>query len=410
MADIQENTQKGLFWTASSAAVQILISFVQLLLISKLLGPTLYGEAVLAFVIIRLLTPFSAAGISTVVIQEENLDRLQLSSLYWVNIAFSLLIYLILYGLASFLALLFEVKNLEQLIKIGGLVVIFSAFGNIYAALIQKNLDFRRQSIVIIVSVLVDAIIAVSITYLGIGVFAIVLGFLSRVVVATVLNIYFGKKYFHLQNRFEWAKIKTILQKSVYDMSAQLVNMLCTNMDNFWVGKFFGITNLGYYALAWDLALKPVYAIVPIVTKVKMPIWAKLKNEKTLLVIDFKKTTAQLFILLILIFGIWFCILPYFIPFWYGEKWVASIGLFHILCCIGLMRGLGSPMNTLALSSGFFKQEFYINCFQLFLYLILLPTCIYFFNEIYLFCWMMVLGYVLTDLVWYVFLRKKFDF
>jgi O-antigen/teichoic acid export membrane protein len=381
LTNIQENTRKGLFWTASSAAVQILISFVQLLLISKFLGPTLYGEAVLAFVIIRLLTP-----------------------------VFSLLIYLILYGFSSYLAIFFEVENLALLVKIGGLVIIFSAFGNIYAALIQKNLNFQKQSLIIVLSVLIDAAVSISITYLGIGIFAIVLGFLSRVVVATGLNIYLGKCYFSLEFRCEWARIKVILQKSIYDMSAQLVNMLCTNMDNFLVGKYFGITNLGYYALAWDLALKPVYAIIPIVTKVKMPIWARLKNEKKLLIADFKKTVIQLLVLLCLIFAVWFFLMPYFIPFWYGEKWIESIGLFYILGWIGLMRGVGSPMNTLALSSGFFKQELYINIFQLCIYLFLLPLCIYFFKEMHIFCWMMVFGYVLTDLVWYIFLRKKFDF
>jgi O-antigen/teichoic acid export membrane protein len=102
-------------------------------------------------------------------------------------------------------------------------------------------------------------------------------------------------------------------------------------------------------------------------------------------------------------------IIPYFIPFWYGEKWLPSVAFLQILIFIGMTRCIGSITNTLALTLGFFKAEFYINCFQLACYLILLPMSIYFFNDLNVFCWMMVLGYVAMDVVWYVFLwsRKK---
>jgi O-antigen/teichoic acid export membrane protein len=191
-------------------------------------------------------------------------------------------------------------------------------------------------------------------------------------------------------------------------MSAQIINMLSTNMDNILVGKYFGITNLGYYTLAWDLALKPVYAIIPMLMKVKMPIWAKLKQEKAILLEDFKQTIFRISLPLILLYLIAYFLTPYFIPFWYGEKWLPSVAFLQILIFIGMTRCIGSITNTLALTLGFFRAEFYINCFQLACYLILLPISIYFFNDLNIFCWMMVLGYAAIDMIWYVFLWKKY--
>ena len=385
----------------------MLAQVVQLLLIAKILGPSLYGEAILALLVARMLLPFSAAGIGTVLVQEDELSQLQLSSLFWSNLLFSLLIYAFLFVFSPIFTNAFELPNLAFFIQIGALSIVINAFGNVHNALLNKHLQFKTTSKITVISVFFDLIISLIITYLGLYIWALLLGFLSRVVVAVFLQFYFGKKYFFPSFYLKISEIKPILYKCFFDMAAQFVNMLATNVDNILVGKYFGITNLGYYALAWDLAMKPVYAIVPIVTKVKFPLWSQLKKTPSLLAEDYEKTVFRVMQMMSLVFATWFLVSTFFIPFWYGEAWLPLVPYLHILIFLGVFRSFGSPSSYLGMAMGFFKQEFLFNVNQLFIYFILLPLTIFYFQNLSYFCYSIVIAYFINDLFWYRFLQKN---
>ncbi len=408
MENIKGNTWFGLKWTVIGTIVQMSVQLIQLFVLSKYLGPTLYGEAMLGVIIVRMLNPFAIAGVGNVLIQEKNLSQEQLSTLFYCNLIFSVVVYLLLFCTAPLFSIIFTFPNFVIFARIGALILLFYGVSNISNSLLIKELEFKNLNKIQIASSLLELFISLTITYLGMGEWALLLGFLSRVVLSSILQVFIGKKYFFPAFFGKISEIKPILMKCAYNMSAQTINMLSTNMDNLLVGKYFGITNLGYYTLAWDLALKPVYAIVPMFMKVKMPIWAKLKQNKEDLLEDFKQSIVMLSLPLILLYFVGYFVVPYFIPFWYGEKWLPSVALLQILIFIGMTRCVGSLTNTLALTLGFFKVEFYINCFQLFCYLILLPMSIYFFQDMAVFCWVMVMGYVVMDTIWYVFLWRKF--
>lgn len=407
MENTEKNTWFGIKWTAAASIFQIVAQVVQLLLIAKFLGPTLYGEAILALIAVRMMLPFATAGIATVLVQEDELSRTQLSSLFWSNLLFSLVIYSVLYCSAPLISILFELPNFAFFIQIAALSILLNAFGNIYNALLNKHLEFEKTSKIIFVSVFFDLLISLTITYLGWYMWSLLLGFLGRVVVATILQIYFGKRYFLPTFHFKIDEIKGILSNCFFDMLAQFTNMIATNIDNILVGKYFGITNLGYYVLAWDLAMKPVYAIVPIFTKVKFPIWAKLKNTPSRLAEDYENTVFGIMKVMCLVFGAWYLVSTYFVPFWYGERWLPMLEYLHILIFLGVARSFGSPSSYLGMALGFFKQEFYFNLNQLLIYFILLPLTIFYLHDLSYFCYTILLAYFINDLFWYFFLQKN---
>ena len=397
----------GIKWTAFGSIFQMLAQVIQLLLIAKMLGPTLYGEAILALIVVRMMMPFSAAGVGTVLVQEEELSQTQLSSLFWSNLFFALVIYLILFLFSPLISSVLELPNLTFFIRIGALSIVLNALGNIHNALLNKYLQFKTTSKITMISVFFDLFVSLIITYLGFYVWALLLGFLGRVVVAVFLQIWFGKSYFLPTFYFKIEEIKPILSKCFFDMAAQFTNMLATNIDNILVGKHFGITNLGYYALAWDLAMKPVYAIVPIITKVKFPIWVQLKKTPLLLAQDYEKTVFYVMQLMCLVFGFWYLFSTFFIPFWYGAAWLPVVTYLHILIFLGVVRSFGSLSSYLGMTLGFFKKEFYFTVNQIIIYSIFLSFVIFYFHNLTYFCCAMFLGYFLNDLLWYRFLHKN---
>jgi lipopolysaccharide exporter len=404
---MQKETIFGLKWTMMGSGVQIATQVIQLFFLAMILGPTQYGEAMFGLIVIRVMMPLASAGIGTVLIGEDELDEKKLRSLFTINLLFALGIYLFLFLTAPFLEELFGLFRLSKFIKIAALSIIIAALGNIHNALINKNLAYDISNKILSISLIFEVIVSLLVAFSDWNIWALTLGYLSRVAVATVLQIWHGKKYFSANLNFDFTAIKPILNKCYYDMGAQFTNMMATNIDNFLVSKYFGITNLGYYTLAWDLAMKPVYAIVSMFTKVKFPIWAKLKNEGNALTEDYEKTVVELMKFMCGIFVIWFIVSTYFIPFWYGEKWLPTVPLLHIFIILGIARSFGSPSSYLGMSLGFFKQEFFLTILQLFLTVFALFFVTYFDRQLQNICISMVVCYFTCDLVWYSFLHKN---
>jgi PST family polysaccharide transporter/lipopolysaccharide exporter len=110
--------------------------------------------------------------------------------------------------------------------------------------------------------------------------------------------------------------------------------------DDAFVGKFLGTLTLGVYTLAFHLANLAVYNITFITSKVVMPAYASIQDNKPRL----KKAYFKIFrYVSVFAFPASLGILilaPELVPIVYSEKWNPMIYPLMILCIYGLSRSL----------------------------------------------------------------------
>ncbi|MGB7417127.1 MAG: oligosaccharide flippase family protein, partial [Thermosynechococcaceae cyanobacterium] len=121
-----------------------------------------------------------------------------------------------------------------------------------------------------------------------------------------------------------------------------------THGDTYIVGKLLGAATLGYYNMAYQLAMLPLYALSQI-------------NHVNFSVLSQKDNPAQqqyickileIYTLLAApIYGTGFVVAPWLIPLCYGSNWTPVVPLFQVVLVFAYTRGfmsiLGTALNAL---------------------------------------------------------------
>jgi polysaccharide transporter, PST family len=116
-------------------------------LLAALLGPHAFGLVAMALIYIAFLQPFLEQGISTAVIQREQLDRDHLDSAFWLN-----LVWCAAPTTASFLAAGWwaSVNNAPELVRLAevlSLLLLIDGLAIVQIALLEREMRFKTLAV-----------------------------------------------------------------------------------------------------------------------------------------------------------------------------------------------------------------------------------------------------------------------
>ena len=135
-------------------------------------------------------------------------------------------------------------------------------------------------------------------------------------------------------------------------MGASIIIFLVINIDDAIVGRVLGIEALGFYTLAYTISNLPATQITHLVSRVMFPLYSKLQDDRNALKDAYLKTLKYVSMLSIPVaFGI-FVIAPDFVSVVLGEKWMLAVPALQVLCILGLIRSITSPLGEILKAIG----------------------------------------------------------
>jgi len=238
---------------------------------------------------------------------------------------------------------------------------LITPLGQQFQILLQKDLKFDGLAKIEMAAALVNAMVAMSSAFAGLGVFSLIFGQLAATMSKVALLCGLGWHHWHPSLHFAKRDLKGYVSFGLYQMGERSVNYLSAHMDYIIIGRFLGPAALGVYTLAYQLVTFPLTKVNPVITKVMFPIFSKIQNDNE----NFRKGYGKVINLIALIsFPLMIGMLmvaPEFITLFFGEKWIASISVLQILCLVGLFKSLGNPIGAILLSKGRADIGFYWN-------------------------------------------------
>ena len=370
---LKQKALSGVKWTGMSSVVIAIIQLVQLSILAHYLEPSDFGLMAIITVIIGFSALFLDLGISASIIHRQDITQVQLSSLYWLNIASGLFLFIIIYSLAPVMANFYNETELIPIIRLLAINFIISSLGGQYGLLFQKALKFNIMAKIGIVSVLAGFVVAVSLAVNGYGVYALVYASLTSAVVGASINIFIGIKEHRPSFVFKYREIAPMISFGMFQMGERSINYFNSQFDVILIGKLLGVEALGIYTVAKNLAMRPAQIINPIITKVTFPVMAKVQNDTLKLKNIYLKTINYLSSINFPIYVLVAILAEPIILILFGEKWSDSIIILQILSIYGAIRSTGNPVGTLILAQGRADLGFYINLVKFFL----IPLTIY---------------------------------
>jgi teichuronic acid exporter len=338
--DIKKQVNRGLAWVGlASSSVGLLDVLAQIIILAVWISPEQLGTAALAVSLFPVLDRATDLGLSAAVIQRDDHDDAKMSTVFWFNVALSLVIFLLLWlVIGPGLGALHDRPIVGDLLTVYGLKLVWQ---NVYFmpwALMTKELRFKELSIIRIFANVAEFGGKVGFAAAGFGIWCFVFGPLCRVVV-TGIGIQIRhpwKPRFMLRVRetMDWARF------GAKAAGSKVLFYLYTNVDYQVVGYYFGETANGFYTLAYTIVLEPCRIISDVISSVAFPSFARLKYAREKVVDQFIAFTRMNLVVMIGFLGLVFVSAREIIQLFYGEEWLPAVDGVRILCLVGVLRAL----------------------------------------------------------------------
>jgi O-antigen/teichoic acid export membrane protein len=257
----------------SSFAIQMITTLV----LVRILSPGDFGLVGMVTPFIAVFMIFGNLGLTNAVLQQTTITRPQLSSLFYMNVAASLVLATALFLLAPPIAALYKTPEVLPITALFSAIIIVSGVGTLQTTLLQRNLHFRSILVAEVVSQGGASAIAVVLALRGLGFMALAWQAVTQPTIHTVMIC--------LQSGWvpgwpEWgADVRRMFTFGGYSAMFNLLNTLGRRMDNILIGWRFGHVELGPYAIAYRLFLTPINMITGPLGQVMIPSLARVRSE-----------------------------------------------------------------------------------------------------------------------------------
>jgi PST family polysaccharide transporter/teichuronic acid exporter len=369
---VHEKAIKGVKWTTLNTLTLTVCTLLKISILARLLDKSDFGLMAIITFVMGFVDLFMDMGISVAILHKQKISRSEYSSLYWINIIFSVLVYLVILGITPLISLFYEEESLNILIPLTGISILIVALGRQYKTILQKNLNFKKIAIIEITSAVISLISAVILAWKGFGVLALVYSLLVNYTLVSLSFLLTGFVSHPIRFHFNFKETKGFLKIGIFQVGSQIVNYFTRDLDILLIGKFFGTEILGGYSLAKQLVFRPSQIINPILTQVATPLLAKIQSDLKLLKANYLKLINIVSTVNFVAYLGVFIFAPYLVQVFYGDSYSDIVMIVRILSVYMYIRALGNPVGSLVVATGKTHLEFYWNLSTLFIMPILI--------------------------------------
>lgn len=349
MVSLRRSISSGIFYTAVARYSNIIISILITAILARLLNPEEFGVVAIAMVFITFFTYLGDFGIGPAVIQNRNLDRTDIESVFTFSILFGLFLSAAFFFGASLISRFYDEAELISVSRILAVSILFFSMKVVPEALNRKKLLFKETGMLAVAIQLISGTVAVVLALYDFSYYALVIRSVINGFLLLIGNYFLSPITLRFKIRKE--SMLKIWRFSTYQFMFNFINYFTRNMDNLLIGKFFGAGALGFYDKAYSLMMMPIANLTNVITPVLHPILSGYQNDKS------KILSSYVIIFRILAtIGFPLSVFLYFsgaeiITIIYGPQWDESIPVFKILTTIigvqVVMSSAGSIFQTM---------------------------------------------------------------
>ena len=339
----------SLFWVSIEKFGYSGLSFISIIVLSRILVPQDFGliGAIAIFISISQMVVESGLGASLV--KKENPTNIDFSTIFIFNLSISIVLYIILFLVSPLIASYYDKPILSDLIRVLSLSIIFNAFTLTQRVHLIRDLNFKKQSLISISSLLMSIIISISLAFIGMGVWALVFQQLSYSFIYAVL-VFFTVKYYPCFS-FSMPSFKKLYSFGSKIFGASLIRITYNDIFSMIIAKKFNIGITGLYYQSKKLVDFPVNFLRALTDGATFPILAKIQNSE-----EFKdmcrKLNRGIFVIAApLLLSLSFFCEPYILIV-LGDKWVEAIPFLKILSLSAIPLALESISHNIIKATG----------------------------------------------------------
>ena len=196
-------------WRFAERCGAQLVTFIVSIVLARILTPSDYGTIALVTVFTTILQVFIDSGLSTALIQKKDADDLDFSSVFYFNFVICIILYLIMFVSAPFIADFYKDSSLVSIVRVISLTLIISGVKGVQQSYVSRHMLFKRFFFSTLGGTIFSAVLGIIMAYAGFGVWAIVFQQLSNNAIDTLI-LWITVKWRPIK-KFSWSRLKNLL-------------------------------------------------------------------------------------------------------------------------------------------------------------------------------------------------------
>lgn len=327
---LKKQALKGVAWSGADTSLRYGITFVVGIILARLLSPDEYGLIGILSIFIAVFNIIIDGGFGNALIRKKDAKEIDYSTVFVVNMVLSVFMAAGLYLSAELIAKFFDRPALISLTHVMSVVVIINALAVVQRVRLSKNIDFKTQTKVTLISSISSGAIGVGMALCGCGVWALVGQQISNAAISTISLWIFNNWVPSI--RFSKSSFKELWDFGWKLLVSGLLNTLSGELHHAVIGKIYQPSTLGQYTRATQFGNMFSGNLTGVISRVTFPVLSTIQDDPVRLKSSYRRV-IKLTVLPIFVFmlGLGACAksLLYVLV---GPQWGDAAVYLQILC------------------------------------------------------------------------------
>ena len=334
-------------------AARGLNTFVQLgstILLARLLSPYDFGLVAMVLALVGFAPMLIDLGTSEASTQKTRITQPEISTLFWLSIAISVVLTVLLAGASGLIARFFGEPSLTGIVLVSSLTLIMTAVSNQHYALMRRAMQFRQIAMVDISANVVGSVVSVTMAFAGWGYWSLV----AKPIVTSVLTavgVWMSCPWVPGRPQLT-PDVKELVKFGAGVAGFTMTDYLARSADRVALGYFYGAGPLGYFQNAFTIYSNLLSILTEPLHNIAASGLSKLRNN----VDELKRSWTAALSSLSFVSSAAFAVLAVtgqdFVVILLGPKWAPAGPLLCIFAVRGIAHSIERTMGWIHVAAG----------------------------------------------------------
>ncbi len=335
------------------------VQFIVIIVLARLLLPEDFGLIVLVTIFIAIAGVIVQSGFNTALIQRKIVDEIDFSSVFYLNLFFSFILYIILFITAPFIASFFNQPQLIIILRILSFTLFLGSFNSIQNAVIARTMQFKKLFLSSLIASVISGIVGILMAYGGLGVWSLVGHQLTNQLMVTIILWHTVK--WRPKLIFSIRRLSNLFSFGWKLLVSSLIDALYSNIRSLLIGKIFSPALLAFYNRGEQFPQLIISNINSSIQSVMLPALSSHQDNTPKVKQMVRRSIVTSSFILFPMMAILAGIAEPLVVILLTEKWLPAVPFLQIFCAIYALIPIHTSnlqaINALGRSDIFLKLE-----------------------------------------------------